>query len=310
MTEIAVILPCYNEDAAIGKTVRDFRAALPFAKVYVYDNNSKDRTVEVAREAGAIVRTEERQGKGNVMRRMFADVEADIYVLADGDDTYDASAAPALIKKLVEEGLDIVTGRRVHSEASAYRAGHVWGNKMLTGLTSMMFNVKLGDTLSGYRVMSRRFVKSFPFTAEGFGIETELTVHAVRLLMPMAEVDTAYKERPVGSVSKLSTYRDGFKILFTIAQMLREERPLLFFSAIAAVFAVVAAILGASIVLEFVRTGLVPRLPTALLATGLMVIAFLALMSGLILDTVTRGRWANKRLAYLAMRGPQDLTLP
>jgi glycosyltransferase involved in cell wall biosynthesis len=307
MTEIAVILPCYNEEAAIGKTVRDFRAALPAAKVYVYDNSSKDRTAEVAREAGAIVRTEPRQGKGNVMRRMFADVEADIYVLADGDDTYDASVAPALVRKLIDEGLDIVTGVRVHSQASAYRAGHVFGNRMLTGLTAMMFNVKLGDMLSGYRVMSRRFVKSFPFTAEGFGIETELTVHAVRLLMPMAEVDTAYKERPVGSVSKLSTYRDGFKILFTIAQMLREERPLLFFSVIAGVFAAVAIALGASIVVEFVHTGLVPRLPTAILATGLMLIAFLALMSGLILDTVTRGRWANKRLAYLTMRGPQDL---
>jgi len=310
MTEIAVILPCYNEEAAIGKTVRDFHAALPDAKIYVYDNNSRDQTAAVAREAGAIVRTELRQGKGNVMRRMFADVEADIYVLADGDDTYDASVAPALIKKLVEEGLDIVTGRRVHTEAAAYRAGHVFGNRMLTGLTAMMFNVKLGDTLSGYRVMSRRFVKSFPFTAEGFGIETELTVHAVRLQMPMAEVDTAYKERPAGSVSKLSTYRDGFKILFTIAQMLREERPLLFFSAIGAAFALVAAILGASIVIEFVKTGLVPRLPTALLATGLMVIAFLSVMSGLILDTVTRGRWANKRLAYLSIRGPKDLTLP
>jgi glycosyltransferase involved in cell wall biosynthesis len=310
MTEIAVILPCYNEDAAIGKTVRDFRAALPTAKIYVYDNNSRDQTAAVAREAGAIVRTELRQGKGNVMRRMFADVEADIYVLADGDDTYDASVAPALIRKLVEEGLDIVTGRRVHTEAAAYRAGHVFGNKMLTGLTAMMFNVKLGDTLSGYRVMSRRFVKSFPFTAEGFGIETELTVHAVRLLMPMAEVDTAYKERPAGSVSKLSTYRDGFKILFTIAQMLREERPLLFFSAIGALFALVAIILGTSIVIEFLHTGLVPRLPTALLATGLMVIAFLSVMSGLILDTVTRGRWASKRLAYLSMRGPKDLTLP
>ena len=307
MTEIAVILPCYNEEAAIGKTVRDFRAALPAARVYVYDNSSRDRTAEVARDAGAIVRTEPRQGKGNVMRRMFADVEADIYVLADGDDTYDASVAPVLVRKLIDEGLDVVTGVRVHSQASAYRAGHVFGNRMLTGLTAMMFNVKLGDMLSGYRVMSRRFVKSFPFTAEGFGIETELTVHAVRLLMPMAEVDTAYKERPVGSVSKLSTYRDGFKILFTIAQMLREERPLLFFSAIAGVFAAVAIALGASIVVEFVHTGLVPRLPTAILATGLMLIAFLALMSGLILDTVTRGRWANKRLAYLAMRGPQDL---
>src|SRR4029077_4182548 len=178
---------------------------------------------------------------------------------------------------------------------------------MLTGLTAMMFNVKLGDMLSGYRVMSRRFVKSFPFTAEGFGIETELTVHAVRLLMPMAEVDTAYKERPVGSVSKLSTYRDGFKILFTIAQMLREERPLLFFSTIAAFFAAVAIAFGTSIVIEFAHTGLVPRLPTAVLSPGLMLIAFLSLMSGLILDTVTRGRWANKRLAYLSMRGPQDL---
>jgi len=307
MTEIAVILPCYNEEAAIGKTVRDFRAALPTAKVYVYDNNSTDRTVQAAREAGAIVRSEMRQGKGNVMRRMFADVEADIYVLADGDDTYDAAVAPALIKKLVGEGLDIVTGRRVHSDAAAYRAGHLWGNRMLTGLTAMMFNVQLGDMLSGYRVMSRRFVKSFPFTAEGFGIETELTVHAVRLLMPMAEVDTAYKERPVGSVSKLSTYRDGFKILFTIAQMLREERPLLFFSTIAVLFAAVSVAFGTSIVIEFARTGLVPRLPTAILATGLMLVAFLSLMSGLILDTVTRGRWANKRLAYLSMRGPQGL---
>ncbi|MEI9885966.1 MAG: glycosyltransferase family 2 protein [Rhizomicrobium sp.] len=310
MIEIAVILPCYNEEAAIGKTVRDFRAALPNATVYVYDNNSKDRTAEVARDAGAIVRNERRQGKGNVMRRMFADVEADIYVLADGDDTYDATAAPALIARLVEDGLDIVTGARVHTEAAAFRAGHVWGNKMLTGLTSMIFNVKLGDMLSGYRVMSRRFVKSFPFTAEGFGIETELTVHAVRLMMPMVEVETAYKERPPGSVSKLSTYRDGFRILFTIARMLREERPLLFFSVIAALFAAASVALGTSILIEYLHTGLVPRLPTALLATGLMVIAFLSLMSGLILDTVTRGRWANKRLAYLAVRGPQHLKLP
>src|SRR5512135_2512344 len=222
MSEIAVILPCYNEEAAIEKTVRDFRAALPDAHIYVYDNNSKDRTVVLARKAGAIVRNETRQGKGNVMRRMFADIEADIYVLADGDDTYDASAAPAMIRKLVDEGLDLVTGRRVHTAAAAYRAGHVWGNRMLTGLTRLMFDIEVKDMLSGYRVMSRRFVKSFPFTAEGFGIETELSVHAVRLLMPMAEMDTRYKERPPGSVSKLSTYRDGFKILFTIAQMLRE----------------------------------------------------------------------------------------
>ncbi|HTP76525.1 MAG TPA: glycosyltransferase family 2 protein, partial [Rhizomicrobium sp.] len=267
-------------------------------------------TVEIARETGAVVRNEPRQGKGNVMRRMFADVEADIYVLADGDDTYDAAAAPAMVAKLIAEGLDLVTGRRVHTDKAAYRAGHVWGNRMLTGLTAAMFHVRLGDTLSGYRVMSRRFVKSFPFTAEGFGIETELTVHAVRLMMPMAEIDTAYKERPPGSVSKLSTYRDGFKILFTIAQMLREERPLLFFGAIAIALAIASLALGFSIVVEFVHTGLVPRLPTALLATGLMLVAFLSLMSGLILDTVTRGRWANKRLAYLSIRGPQELPLP
>src|SRR5690348_15991729 len=255
MTEIAVILPCYNEEAAIGKTVRDFHAALPGAKIYVYDNNSRDQTAAVAREAGAIVRTELRQGKGNVMRRMFADVEADIYVLADGDDTYDASVAPALIKKLVEEGLDIVTGRRVHTEAAAYRAGHVFGNRMLTGLTAMMFNVKLGDTLTGYRVMSRRFVKSFPFTAGGFGIETELTVHAVQLMMPTAEVDTHYKERPEGSVSKLNTWADGFRILFTIVALVREERPLIFFSGIFLLLAVLSLLIGGPVVYEYAETG-------------------------------------------------------
>jgi glycosyltransferase involved in cell wall biosynthesis len=303
---IAVMLPCYNEEAAIGKTVRDFRAALPQASIYVYDNNSKDRTVDVAREAGAIVRTEPRQGKGNVMRRMFADIEADIYVLADGDDTYDAAQAPALAAKLTGEELDLVTGRRVHTHADAYRAGHVWGNRMLTGLTAFLFGIELKDMLSGYRVMSRRFVKSFPFTAEGFAIETELTVHAVRLLLPMAEVDTAYKERPVGSASKLNTYRDGFRILFTIAKLIREERPLLFFSAIAAVLAAIALLLGWQLLAYFIAHGTVPRLPTALLATGLVIIAFLSLMSGLILDTVTRGRWEAKRMAYLALRGPQD----
>jgi glycosyltransferase involved in cell wall biosynthesis len=306
MSEIAVILPCYNEEAAIANTVRAFREALPGAQVYVYDNNSKDRTAEVARGAGAIVRTEMRQGKGNVMRRMFADVEADIYVLADGDDTYDASAAPGMVAKLEDEGLDLVTGRRVHTQAGAYRAGHVLGNRMLTGLTGLMFNIHLGDMLSGYRIMSRRFVKSFPFTAAGFGIETELTVHAVRLMMPMAEVDTQYKERPAGSASKLNTYRDGLRILFTIAQLVREERPLIFFAAIAAFLMLVAGALGWQLMVYFIAHGTVPRLPTALLATGLVIIAFLALMSGLILDTVTRGRWEAKRMAYLALGGPQS----
>jgi glycosyltransferase involved in cell wall biosynthesis len=307
---VAVLVPCYNEEAAIALVVRDFRAALPDAAIYVYDNNSKDKTAERARDAGAIVSSETRQGKGNVVRRMFADIEADIYVLVDGDDTYDAFVAPALVRKLVNENLDIVSGRRIATGQAAYRAGHVLGNRLLTGLTAMMFRVKLGDLLTGYRVMSRRFVKSFPFTAEGFGIETELTVHAVRLLMPMVEVDTKYKERPAGSVSKLNTYRDGVRILLTITSLVREERPLIFFSGIFAMLAILSLLVGTPVVLEFVRTGYVPRLPTALLATALMILAFLSLASGLILDTVTRGRWELKRIAYLAIPGPKDLKLP
>ena len=307
---IAVLVPCYNEEAAIGKVVQDFRAALPTAEIYVYDNNSKDATVERARQAGAIVRNETNQGKGSVVRRMFADVEADIYVLVDGDDTYDASAAPMLVRTLVEEGMDLVSGRRIAVAEAAYRAGHVLGNKMLTGLTAAMFRVKLSDLLTGYRVLSRRFVKSFPFTAEGFGIETELTVHSVRLLMPMLEIDTRYKERPVGSVSKLNTWRDGFRILFTILALVREERPLVFFTALFALLALLSLLVGTPVVLEYFRTGFVPRLPTAVLAMGLMVLAFLSLASGLILDTVTRGRWELKRMAYLAIPGPHDLKLP
>jgi glycosyltransferase involved in cell wall biosynthesis len=306
---IAVLIPCYNEEAAIGRVVQDFRAALPGADIYVYDNNSKDGTAERAREAGAIVRVEPRQGKGNVVRRMFADVEADIYVLVDGDDTYDASAAPSLVGTLVEHGYDIVSGRRVAVADAAYRAGHVLGNRLLTGLTSAMFRVKLADLLTGYRIMSRRFVKSFPFTAEGFGIETELTVHAVRLLMPMVEIDTRYKERPQGSASKLNTWRDGFRILFTIAGLVREERPFIFFTLIFLLLALVALAIGTPVIVEYVHTGLVPRLPRAVLATGLMLLAFLSLASGLILDTVTRGRWEDKRMAYLAIPGPQGLTL-
>jgi glycosyltransferase involved in cell wall biosynthesis len=307
---IAVLIPCYNEEATIERVVADFRAALPTADIYVYDNNSKDRTVEVARQAGAIVRTETRQGKGNVVRRMFADIEADIYILADGDDTYDAAAAPNLARVLVAEGYDVVSGKRIATGQAAYRAGHVFGNRMLTGLTAMMFRVKIADLLTGYRVMSRRFVKSFPFTAEGFGIETELTVHAVRLLMPTVELDTNYKERPEGSVSKLNTWRDGFRILFTIALLVREERPLVFFSGIFLLLTIASLLVGAPVVYEYAKTGLVPRLPSAVLSTALMVLAFLSLASGLILDTVTRGRWDAKRMAYLAIPGPQELQLP
>ena len=305
--KVAVLVPCYNEEAAISKVVADFRAALPDAVIYVYDNNSKDQTMTRARAAGAVVRSETRQGKGTVVRRMFADIEADIYVLVDGDDTYDAGASPRMIAQMISDGADLLTARRIHTDAAAYRPGHLLGNRMLTGLTALLFNVHLSDMLSGYRVFSRRFVKSFPFTAEGFAIETELTVHAVRLMMPMAEMDTRYKERPIGSVSKLNTFRDGFRILGTIGYLVREERPLIFFATIALLFAAAASLMGAPVVSEYLQTGLVPRLPTAVLATGLVVIACLSLTCGLILDTVTRGRWEAKRMAYLAIPGPQDL---
>ena len=310
LPRIAVLVPCYNEEAAIAKVVRDFQNSLPGAAIYVYDNNSRDHTAERAREAGAVVRTEERQGKGNVVRRMFADVEADIYILVDGDDTYDAAAAPEMARGVIERGVDLLTACRVHSEAGAYRPGHLMGNRVLTGLTATLFNVRLTDMLSGYRAFSRRFVKSFPFTAEGFGIETELTIHAVRLMMPMAELDTRYKERPLGSVSKLNTWLDGIRILATILYLVREERPLVFFSGFFVLLAGASLFTGTPVVTEFLRTGLVPRLPTAVLATGLMLLAFLSLTAGLILDTVTRGRWEQKRMAYLAMPGPQDLTPP
>ena len=307
---IAVLVPCYNEEAAIGAVVRDFRAALPTAEIFVYDNASRDQTSQCAREAGAIVRHESRRGKGNVVRRMFADVEADIYVLVDGDDTYDASAAPMLVRTLCEGGYDIVSGRRVAVGEHAYRTGHVLGNRLLTGLTALMFHLKLADLLTGYRIMSRRFVKSFPFTAEGFGIETELTVHAARLLMPMIEIDTSYKERPAGSVSKLNTWGDGFRILFTIVALVREERPLVFFAGVFALLAIASLLVGTPVIVDYFRTGLVPRLPSAVLATALMLLGFLSLASGLILDTVTRGRWELKRTAYLRIPGPGDLKLP
>jgi glycosyltransferase involved in cell wall biosynthesis len=309
-TRIAVLIPCYNESQTIAKVVADFRAALPTAAIYVYDNNSRDETVAKAREAGAIVRRETMQGKGNVVRRMFADVEADIYVLVDGDDTYDPSAAPAMIARLIEDGLDLVSGKREATGAAAYRRGHVLGNRLLTGLTALMFRVKLDDMLSGYRVMSRRFVKSFPFTAGGFGIETELTVHAVRMLVPMAEVPTRYKERPEGSASKLNTFRDGIRILFTIALLLREERPLFFYGFFFAFFAAFSFSIGIPVVIEFFVTGNVTRVPSAVLVTGMMVLAFLSLFVGLILDNVTRGRWQTKRMSYLAIPGPQDLPKP
>jgi len=303
--EIAVLVPCFNEAAAIEKVVADFRAALPSAKVYVYDNNSTDSTVEVATAAGAEVRREERRGKGNVVRRMFTDIEADIYVMVDGDDTYDASRAPELVKELVDNNLDMVVGRRVETHDAAYRAGHRLGNAVLTGLVRWLFGAKIVDMLSGYRVFSRRFVKSFPSFSREFEIETELTVHAMQMRMPVSEVETNYKERPPGSVSKLRTFRDGWRILLTITNLMRNERPLLFFSLIGFLIAVIAVILGVPVFLEFLDTHLVRRFPTAILCTGLIVISVLCIATGLILDLVAHVRREAKRLSYLSYPAPR-----
>jgi len=301
---IAVLLPCFNEEAAIGQTVAAFRAQLPAATIYVYDNNSTDRTATVAAAAGAVVRNERMQGKGNVVRRMFADVEADIYVMADGDATYDASAAPAMVEQLLAEQLDMVVGARQSEVEAAYRRGHRFGNKLLTGMLSRLFGRSFSDILSGYRVFSRRFVKSFPVLTGGFEIETEISVHALELKMPVGERITAYGARPEGSASKLSTYRDGWRILNTIATLFRIERPILFFGLIGALLALVALILAVPLVMTFIQTGLVPRLPTAVLITGLMILAFLNGLCGLILDTVVRGRREVRRLAYLSLPAP------
>ncbi|MGB9152896.1 MAG: glycosyltransferase family 2 protein [Alphaproteobacteria bacterium] len=305
MTRTAVLIPCYNEEAAIAKTVGDFRVVLPHAQIYVYDNNSRDRTVEVARQAGAIVRSEPLQGKGNVVRRMFADIEADVYVLVDGDSTYDAASAPKMIAALRRDSLDMVNGSRVTNIQKAYRPGHRFGNWLLTGMVAWIFGSRFSDMLSGYRVMSRRYVKSFPALSAGFETETELTVHALELRMPIAEIATPYKDRPEGSVSKLSTFKDGFRILWTIIVLVKEERPMQFFSLFALFLAAISTFLIVPIVLHYLHTGLVPRLPTAVLSMGLMILGFLSLACGLILDTVTRGRREMKRMRYLNIPAPE-----
>jgi glycosyltransferase involved in cell wall biosynthesis len=297
---IAVLVPCYNEEAAVATVVADFRKALPSAAVYVYDNNSRDRTAIVARQAGAEVRSERRQGKGHVVRRMFADIDADIYVLVDGDATYDAPSAPRMIELLLNDRLDMVVGLRVDQVRSAYRRGHRTGNWMLTKFLSSVFGQAFKDILSGYRVFSRRFVKSFPVLSDGFEIETELTVHALELALPVAEVETPYYARPEGSVSKLNTWRDGFRILNTILKLYRSEKPLRFFTAIGVFLALVSVGLAIPVLITYLEQGVVPRLPTAVLSTGLMIVAMLSVSSGLVLDTVTRGRREMKLLAYLS----------
>lgn len=302
---IAVLIPCYNEAVAVGSVVRDFRAALPEAVVYVYDNNSADGTKEAALRAGAVVRSEGLQGKGHVIRRMFADIEADLYVLVDGDDTYDAAAAAIMVALAVDAGLDMVNGMRVTDIQAAYRPGHRLGNQILTGIVRRIFGNRVRDMLSGYRVFSRRFVKSFPALSSGFETETEFTVHALELRMPIGEVPTRYRDRPEGSVSKLRTYTDGWRILRTIVLLVKEERPLAFFAGVALVLMAMAVAASAPVLVEYARTGLVPRLPTALLSTGLMLLAALSGTCGLILDSVARGRKEMKRLAYLSIAGPR-----
>ncbi len=301
---IAVLLPCYNEEAAIGRVLRDFREVLPDAILYVYDNNSTDHTADVARAAGAVVRTERLQGKGNVVRRMFADIEADVYVLIDGDDTYHAPSAPRMIRLLLAEQLDMVNGARITNSDTAYRPGHQLGNKLLTGIAAYFFGDRISDMLSGYRVFSRRFVKSFPALAGGFEIETELTVHALELRMPVVELSIPYKDRPKGSMSKLNTYKDGFRILWMIGKLVRDERPLLFFAGAAALLVLLALVVAAPIFVTYAQTGLVPRFPSVILATGMMLLASLSFACGLILDTVTRGRQELKRMRYLALPAP------
>jgi glycosyltransferase involved in cell wall biosynthesis len=304
--KIAVLVPCYNEAVAVAKVVKDFRAALPDATIFVFDNNSTDDTAKAARAAGAEVFQEMHQGKGFVVRRMFTDIEADIYVLVDGDATYDAPSASAMIARLLTDRLDMVVANRIDSVQAAYRTGHRTGNMLLTGFVAWVFGPMFTDMLSGYRVFSRRFVKSFPVLSGGFEIETELTIHALELGLPAAEIDTPYYARPQGSASKLNTYRDGLRILRTILALYRAERPLMFFVIIGLMLAIVSIVLAIPIFITYVETGLVPRLPTAILSMGLMMLASLSGGIGLVLDTVTRGRRETKLLAYLSHRAPGE----
>jgi glycosyltransferase involved in cell wall biosynthesis len=296
--DIAVLIPCYNEEHAIGAVVSGFRAVLPQACIYVYDNNSWDGTAAIGRAQGAIVRHERRQGKGHVVTRMFADIEADVYVLVDGDGTYDPQAAPHLIQNLLENRLDLVIGLR---EGPHDRRGHRFGNEMFNRIVGWIFDNRFNDFLSGYKVMSRRFVKSFPALTPGFEIEAEITVHALRLCMPVAEIATTYSRRATGSVSKLHTVRDGFKVLWAIFQLVKNERPLAFFTAVFASLALLSLGLATPIVATYIQTGFAPRLPTAVLSMGVMLLAFLSLACGFVLDTVTRGRIEMKRLHYLSL---------
>lgn len=298
---VAILIPCYNEAATVAQVVRDFRAALPDAAVYVFDNNSSDGTSEIAHAGGAIVRRETRKGKGNVVRRMFADVEADLYIMVDGDATYDASAAPELIRYALDGGYDMVNVARSEKGEKAYRPGHRFGNRLLTGLVGAVFGTQTADMLSGYKLFTRRFVKSFPAMAKGFEIETEIMIHALELGIPIGEMTAPYGERPEGSASKLETWKDGFRILRLVGVLMQRERPLEFFAALAGALFLLALVLGLPVVLTFLETGLVPRLPTAVLAATLTLAGLLSVTGGLILASVTHMRRELKRLAYLTV---------
>jgi len=304
-SEVAVLIPCYNEGSTIGAVVADFKRILPHATIFVYDNNSTDNTADVARNAGATVRKEERQGKGHVMRRMFRDVDADFYVLVDGDDTYDARVSSSMLTLAAGGPYDLVNCIRREEDATSYRSGHRFGNTLLTTIVRRMFGDGIKDMLSGYKVLSRRFVKSFPALADGFDIETEIAVHALSLQMPIAHLDGAYRGRPPGSQSKLRTYRDGFRILWLIGTMAKHERPMLFFCVLGGLLAGISLALGLPVVFHYVATGRVPRFPTTVLAMGIMLLAFLSVTTGIILDTVTRGRREAKMLIYLQQDAPR-----
>jgi len=297
--QIALIVPCYNEERTIVQVIRSFKEVMPQINIYVYDNNSTDQTIEKAKAEGVHVYSVNYQGKGNVVRKMFADIDADVYVMVDGDDTYDANSAPRLIDTLVENKLDMVTGKRVSGEAEAYRHGHKFGNKLLTGIVAKAFGKQFDDMLTGYRVFSKRFVKSFPSSAKGFEIETELTIHALEQRLPVTEIETPYGVRPEGSESKLNTYSDGLKILRVIFLLIKEEKPFQFFSVISLLLMFSSLVLAWPIFLTYIETGLVPRLPTAILATGLMLLSFLSIASGVILDAVAQGRKEVKRFQYM-----------
>ena len=301
---LAILLPCFQEEATIAATVGAFSQARPDAVIYVYDNNSTDRTAERAAAAGAIVRRERRQGKGNVIRRMFADIEADVYVMSDGDATYDASRVGELIRLVVEEKIDMVVAARVPRDGVAMRTGHAFGNALFNRVADWLFGSEFNDIFSGYRAFSRRFVKSLPITTEGFEIETELTVHAIDLRVPVAEIPLPFGNRPAGSESKLRTARDGLRILWALLILTKEIRPFSFFAFWGSLAAIVSLMLAYPLLVTFLQTGLVPRLPTAVLATGIALLGFLSLGCGIVLDSVSRGRHEVKKLRYLEIPAP------